>query len=550
MSKQLTEKLLLWIKAREGVERLLYEGPLPNLNITHELEKFGSVTLNPSVAFGNYTQENGLVLIQDRILDVIGSEQEKLVPLKIEEARQKTLLDILEDETSVPHLANWTGSFLVPGNSTPANYSGISGYRDYMTAKKTVLDTQIAAIENAIGVLERDFAFINKMLQDVYASIRKDAYVGLIRASGLEAYNFDTEDFEELKGFRREGIYENKFITKPSVLYQEMKKEIEAVRQPRIEMTADIIGLLQAVEARVEWNNVVLGGLANIIVPRLNIDRQIQIKSLSIAPDDFSTSITFSTEKDYIGVGQKFIGRFFSKANYNITNNLGFNDGKWLQAAAEAADSADKFNFGFAVGDDNPLKTQTVVISDEGIGTDGHTINPFDDTPVSASSDIGRMILFGFVKINAGRIDVYNRNNTGQVINSVVIKPSGFVQDSALSQVVMDQDGFSISRKVGSNLVPQFFVDTSGNIVFAGTISQAAYDDLNIKAVNIASEALAFNIDLNSNLTPSSITLTATLASGFTTFNWQYFNVGTNDWINVSPSNTTNTFVLSPNDSI
>jgi hypothetical protein len=252
MSKRLTEKLLLWIQAREGVERLLYEGPLPNFNITHELEKFGSVTLNPSTAFSNYTSENGLVLIQDRILEIIGSEQAKLVPLKIEEARQTTLLDILEDPTSVPHLANWTGSFLVPGSGSATPYSGISGYKDYITAKKTVLDAQLTAIENAIGVLERDFAFINKMLQAVYASIKKDVYAGLIRASGLEAYNFGAEDFEELKGFRREGVYENKFITKPSVLYQEMKKEIEAFLQPRIEMTADIIGLLQAVEARVE----------------------------------------------------------------------------------------------------------------------------------------------------------------------------------------------------------------------------------------------------------------------------------------------------------
>lgn len=90
------------------------------------------------------------------------------------------------------------------------------------------------------------------MLEGIYQSIEKDKYATLIRASGLEAYNFTTEDFEELKGFRREGLYDNKFIVKASELYKEMKKEIESVRQPRIEINADIVGLLQAVEARVE----------------------------------------------------------------------------------------------------------------------------------------------------------------------------------------------------------------------------------------------------------------------------------------------------------
>jgi hypothetical protein len=216
-----------------------------------------------------------------------------------------------------------------------------------------------------------------------------------------------------------------------------------------------------------------LGGLANIIVPRLNIDRQIQIKSLSIAPDDFSTTITFSTEKNYIGVGQKFLGRFLSKASYNITNNLGFNDGKWLQAAEDGANSIDKFNFGFAIGDDNPLKTQTVIISDAGIGTDGHTINPLDDTPVSASSDIGRMILFGFVKINAGRIDVYDRNNTGQVVNSLVIKPSGVIHTAGGTITSMTSTGFQIAH----NNASIFSVDQLGNAFFGGNVT-VGYSDI------------------------------------------------------------------------
>ena len=547
MSQQLTEKLLLWQKARDRVEALLYEGPLPNFNITHTLEKFGSVTLNPGIAFGGYTNENGLILIQDAIIDLLEAEQRKFVPLKIEEARQKTMLTILEEPDNVAHLENWTGSFLIPGNISPTTYSGIQGYIDYTQAKQAVLTTQLNAIKNQIGVLERDFAFINKMLEGIYQSIEKDKYAPLINSSGLESYNFVTTDFEELKGFRREGLYDNKFIVKASDLYKAMKKEIESVRQPRIEISADIVGLLQAVEARVEWNNLVLGGLANIIVPRLNIDRQIQIKSITIAPDDFSTAITFSTVKNYIGIGQKFLGRLLSNANYNITNNLGYNEGIWLQAARDASESIDKFNFGFSVGELNAIEAPTVIIGDDGLLTDGHTIDPFNNTPVSANSDVGRMLLFGFVKIKAGRIDVYNRNNQGQVVNSVVISPTRLVQDSPLSQVVMDDSGFSISKKVGSTLQPQFFVDNQGNIVFAGTISQEVYDDLNIRPITINASSLVFRFDADgSNPSPASITLTATLALGFTTFQWQYFDTSTSQFVNFTGA-TNAQFVLTHN---
>ena len=390
------------------------------------------------------------------------------------------------------------------------------------------------------------------MLKGIYQAIEKDQYVTLIRPTGLEAYNFTADDFKELKGFRREGLYDNKFIVKASDLYKEMKKEIESLRQPRIEISADIIGLLQAVEARVEWNNVVLGGLANIIVPRLNIDRQIQIKSITIAPDDFSTAITFSTVKNYIGIGQKFLGRLLSSANYNLTNNLGYNEGIWLQAAQDASTSINKFNFGFAVGELNPIEAPTLIIDDEGLATDGHTINPFDDTPVNANSDVGRMILFGFVKINAGRIDVFNRDQTGAVINRVSIRPEGLIQESARSVVTMNEEGFAIFGKVDGELDKQFFVDESGNIQFAGQlepiVKEGLFEDFNITPVNIQTDSFVFKYaDPMGAPIPTSILLTAKLRADYEVLDWQY-DAGTNNWQSLSTSTTT--FTVDPNAAI
>jgi hypothetical protein len=73
---------------------------------------------------------------------------------------------------------------------------------------------------------------------------------------------------------------------------------------------------------------LILGSLANIVVARLNVDLKIQIKTLTIAVDANTTSFTFSTEKNFIGTGQKFLGRFFADATYNLTNNLGYKEGQ------------------------------------------------------------------------------------------------------------------------------------------------------------------------------------------------------------------------------
>jgi len=79
------------------------------------------------------------------------------------------------------------------------------------------------------------------------------------------------------------------------------------------------------------------------------------------------------------------------------------------------------------------------------------------------------MLLFGFVKINAGRIDVYDKNRTGQVINSVVISPTGVLHTVGDLRTSMTADGFAITHD-GNN---KFSVDENGNAIFAGALSAA-----------------------------------------------------------------------------
>ncbi len=168
------------------------------------------------------------------------------------------------------------------------------------------------------------------------------------------------------------------------------------------------------------------------------------------------------------------------------------------------------------------------MISDEGLSTNGFTVDPQTDQIVSARSNTGQILTFGFVRINAGRIDVYRRDSSGGLINSLIIEPEGLKQTSVLgnnvdSIVKMDREGFAIVRRVGNDERKQFYVDQNGNIVFAGTISQEVYEDLNIPIISFDISAIAIRYDKDgANPSPTSITIVASLASGFTTFNWQY----------------------------
>jgi hypothetical protein len=220
----------MWQFARASIEGILYN----------------ELPANFVDRFGDYITEGGIITVQDRIAELIVENQQKLIPLRVEQARNNGLLTTLEILENVEHLFNWNGTF------EGVSYSGIEGYEDYVNAKNTKINSELNSINDSLSDLQEDFDFINDFLQTVYLSIRKNNFVALFNNEDLDSYNFTTEDFEELAGFRREGVYENKFIVKASDLFKAMKQEIDAVKQPRVEVSANIIGLLQALEARSE----------------------------------------------------------------------------------------------------------------------------------------------------------------------------------------------------------------------------------------------------------------------------------------------------------
>ena len=257
---------------------------------------------------------------------------------------------------------------------------------------------------------------------------------------------------------------------------------------------------------------------------RLNIDIQIQIKEITLDIDNNSTSITFSTTKDYIGIGQKNLGRFLSNAAYNLKNNVGYYEDQWNTGAEEAKDSFTKINEGYEVNNLNTIEAGGLTIGGNGGELASCVVNPLDDEVVCTNkSDIARLLVFGFVRIDRGKIDVFNRDQTGAIINQVRIRPEGLTQESARSVVRMDEEGFAIFGKVDGELDKQFFVDEFGNIQFAGElqpiVKDGLFQDFNVTPVDIEAETFVFKYDEPMGTpTPATITLLANLRGDFQGF--------------------------------
>ena len=111
MSDSLTTKLLLWLYARERVESELYQqmplypaGSEPSYRVNGLL-----VSRNPREYFlDNYDirgTEKGFISVLDEIerLKILAADQ--LIPLKVESSKFETMVDILEDGSSIAHLS-------------------------------------------------------------------------------------------------------------------------------------------------------------------------------------------------------------------------------------------------------------------------------------------------------------------------------------------------------------------------------------------------------------------------------------------------------------
>jgi hypothetical protein len=389
---------------------------------------------------------------QSTAQEILGEQlikaQAEFVELRLEESLRVNALTIFNgmDDTSMYEAGYGTTL------ETAANAA---------IAARVGYDLYIAQIEEAIDDIQ-------VILVGLWAQIKKDDYVDYLNKQGSvnisTAYNFIGANFEELNSFRREGIFQNKFITKQTDLLVAMKEDLLARNEPVVTCTMSTVGILQTTDAQADWDSLILGGLAHLSFPRLNIEKDIQIKTIVISPQTNQTAMTFSTEKDFMGIGARYLGKAIA-TNYNtVKNSLSFREDEWDTGVSNASDAADAINNGQDVGDSNSITTPTLEIAssikagdyivdpaDSSIVTEGNVF--YDSSPLAKST-----IEYGYGRIT---IDSVTPNN-----NNI--------------QVIMGANGFTIQKDGEEQMV----IDDNGNAIFKGLLFTLDGETHNIDELN------------------------------------------------------------------
>ncbi|MFJ7731165.1 phage tail protein [Lysinibacillus sp. NPDC097231] len=164
-------------------------------------------------------------------------------------------------------------------------------------ANATMLPTDVH-ITNKINKLA-EIASKNAEIDVVNNSLKSiDNEITVLKNTISIENNFTREQIIEREKFANELVWSNTSIFEVDDLYEEGKKELLKVSQPRISYTIDVVDFLNVVSCQRDWDKLVLGDLVTIKYPNFGIDILAKIISIKHAEDANSLSIEIANAHD------------------------------------------------------------------------------------------------------------------------------------------------------------------------------------------------------------------------------------------------------------
>ncbi|MBG9689507.1 hypothetical protein ABD91_01045 [Lysinibacillus sphaericus] len=287
--------------------------------------------------------------------------------------------------------------------------------------------------------------------------------------------NFTREQIIEREKFANELVWSNTSIFEVDDLYEEGKKELLKVSQPRISYSVDIVDFLNVVSCQRDWNKLVLGDLVTIKYPNFGIDILAKIISIKHAEDSNNLSIEIANAHD-INNGFMTLKELFNKTVSSSTT-LDMSKFKWDETTkntneigqilndtwsaidreikAGVNESVDISRKGIVITDPNDPKRLLVMqhgvvgLSNDGGNTFKHAITP---EGIIGERIIGKLLLGekliigdsnGTFTINGNLLTIQDLNEKPRVKLGEYSKGKYGLQlfDKSGNQVVLDEDG-------------------------------------------------------------------------------------------------------------
>jgi hypothetical protein len=288
-----------------------------------------------------------------------------------------------------------------------------------------------------------------------------------------EVQNFLSKDVwsidnDELKPFVKETVMSDSALDNELDLLTATREFLVENGQPIVTIDISILDFLSSVQTSMDWNKVKIGEIINIYYPDFNIDTTAQLREIDIDFQSNKLNFTISTYRKYTRNLMTYVLKNLRKTYDSQTNNYDYQY------------------------DENKVGTERITVIDKkvkkgkkqdgGGGGFDATETPFNFGSMSAdgstSTDIsGEGIVSQVVEVDPVLETFIYKNEKSLQIADGTLTARNLVKDENdvlvyKTEVEVSGDNGFVIRKINPNgdVLPQVYIDTNGNAVFAGQL--------------------------------------------------------------------------------
>jgi hypothetical protein len=288
-----------------------------------------------------------------------------------------------------------------------------------------------------------------------------------------EVQNFLSKDVwsidnDELKPFVKETVMSDSALDNELDLLTATREFLIENGQPIVTIDISILDFLSSVQTSMDWNKVKIGEIINIYYPDFNIDTTAQLREIDIDFQSNKLNFTISTYRKYTRNLMTYVLKNLRKTYDSQTNNYDYQYDE-NKVGTERIKVIDK-------------KVKKGKKQDGGGGGFDATETPFNFGSMSAdgstSTDIsGEGIVSKIVEVDPVLETFIYKNEKSLQIADGTLTAKNLVRDESdvlvyKTEVEVSGDNGFVIRKINPNgdVLPQVYIDTNGNAVFAGKL--------------------------------------------------------------------------------
>lgn len=344
--------------------------------------------------------------------------------------------------------------------------------------------------------------------------------------------NFTADQIKERSMYIIDKVWRDENIIDEDELYEAGLEQFKKLKEPQTTFSIDIVNFLNIITEQRNWGKLSLGDTVTIQYELMNIEVQAKIVEIQYDYQDNNIRVTISNTFDLRSSEQKVLDKLYD--SYSTSSSLDMSKYKWNGSYSKIGEineiinstwDANKRTIEFGVNNSismsgkglviqDPTNPNNVLVAQSGILAISNDNMATWKHAITSSGIVGERI---FGKILAGvNLTIENQSGTfkvdqnGATLDGMSLTITGGLPKSQLDPTFAEgllelnktytngikidttdgivvtrnddkvkttlnaTEGISIQKYNGTSWIDQLNVDTSGNVVFSGTLSAAS----------------------------------------------------------------------------